>query len=152
MSAGYDTINKTQLVIHVGEKMQRVICKDGRVLNFSYEPQELRDFILCQLAQHQISGVQNLAKVMGWQVLSSSSFLGGGAVEPFGSAAGCMLGNSRGTRFLAVRHSPQSNYSVYMGQVQNKHHEKIFILIKHNLNIVDNVPTNALILFLGGKS
>ena len=56
VSAGYDTIIKTQLVIHVGEKMQRVICKDGRVLNFSYEPQELRDFILCQLAQHQISG------------------------------------------------------------------------------------------------
>jgi hypothetical protein len=27
VSAGYDTIIKTQLVIHVGEKMLRVICK-----------------------------------------------------------------------------------------------------------------------------
>jgi len=116
VSAGYDTIIKTQLVIHVGEKMQRVICKDGRVLNFSYEPQELRDFILCQLAQHQISGVQLLAKVMGWQVLSASNFLGSGAVEPFGSAAGCLLANIKGNRFLAVRHSPQSNYCVYMAK------------------------------------
>ena len=49
--------------------MLRVICKDGRVLNFSYEPQELRDFILCQISQHQVTGVQQLAKVMGWQVL-----------------------------------------------------------------------------------
>ena len=55
VSAGYDTIIKTQLVIHVGEKMLRVICKDGRVLVFSYEPQELRDFILCQISQHQVA-------------------------------------------------------------------------------------------------
>jgi len=116
VSAGYDTIIKTQLVIHVGEKMLRVICKDGRVLNFSYEPQELRDFILCQISQHQVTGVQALAKVMGWQVLASSCFLGSGAVEPFGSAAGCLLANSKGDRFVAVRHSPQCNASVFVSQ------------------------------------
>ena len=49
VSAGYDTIIKTQLVIHVGEKMQRVICKDGRVLNFSYEPQELTHYLLLSI-------------------------------------------------------------------------------------------------------
>jgi len=116
VSSGYDTIIKTQLVIHVGEKMQRVICKDGRVLNFSYEPQELRDFILCQLAHHQISGVQILARVCGWQVLSSNNFLGSGSVEPFGSAAGCLLANSEGNRFLAIRHSPQSTYTLHMAE------------------------------------
>merc|ERR1719320_1903540 len=116
VSAGYDTIIKTQLVIHVGEKKLRVICKDGRVLNFSYEPQELRDFILCQISQHQVTGVQALAKVMGWQVLASSCFLGSGAVEPFGSAAGCLLANSKGDKFVAVRHSPQANASVYVSQ------------------------------------
>merc|ERR1719383_1213772 len=57
-----------------------------------------------------------LSKVMGWQVLSASSFLGNGAVEPFGSAAGCLLANAQGNRFLAVRHSPQSYYSVFMAQ------------------------------------
>ena len=68
------------------------------MLNFSYEPQELRDFILCQISQHQVTGVQALAKVMGWQVLASSCFLGSGAVEPFGSAAGCLLANSKGEK------------------------------------------------------
>jgi len=116
VSSGYDTIIKTQLVIHVGEKMLRVICKDGRVLNFSYEPQELRDFILCQISQHQVTGVQALARVMGWQVLASSCFLGSGPVEPFGSAAGCLLANSKGDRFVAVRHSPQCNATVYVSQ------------------------------------
>ena len=95
-TAGYDSIMRTQLVIHVGEKEMTVVCKDGRVLHFSHEPQELRDFILCQISQHQVTGVQALAKVMGWQVLASSCFLGSGAVEPFGSAAGCLLANSKG--------------------------------------------------------
>jgi mediator of RNA polymerase II transcription subunit 17 len=57
VTAGYDTILRTQLVIHVGEKQLRVVCKDGRVLHFSHEPQELRDFILCQIAQHQVTGL-----------------------------------------------------------------------------------------------
>ena len=119
VSGGYDTIIKTQLVIHVGEKMLRVICKDGRVLNFSYEPQELRDFILCQISQHQVTGVQALARVMGWQVLASSCFLGSGAIEPFGSAAGCLLSNARGEKFVSVRHSPHANASVFVSQAPN---------------------------------
>ena len=116
VSAGYDTIIKTQLVIHVGEKMLRVICKDGRVLLFSYEPQELRDFILCQISQHQVTGVQALARVCGWQVLASSCFLGSGAIEPFGSAAGCLLANAKGNKFVAVRHSPHANATVFISQ------------------------------------
>ena len=54
MTNGYDTILRTQLVIHVGEKQLTVVCKDGRVLHFSHEPQELRDFVLCQISQHQV--------------------------------------------------------------------------------------------------
>ena len=58
VTAGYDSVLRTQLVIHVGEKQLTVVCKDGKVLHFSHEPQELRDFILCQISQHQINGVQ----------------------------------------------------------------------------------------------
>jgi len=116
VSAGYDTIIKTQLVIHVGEKMLRVICKDGRVLLFSYEPQELRDFILCQISQHQVTGVQALARVMGWSVLASSCFLGSGAIEPFGSATGCLLASDKGDKFIAVRHSPHANATVHVSK------------------------------------
>ncbi len=60
VTAGYDTILRTQLVIHVGEKQLTVVCKDGKVLHFSHEPQELRDFILCQISQHQVTLIGNL--------------------------------------------------------------------------------------------
>ena len=86
-----------------------MICKDGRVLHFSHEPQELRDFILCQIAQHQINGVQALAKCTGWQMLSSSTYhLGSGVVEPLGNAVGCLIGSPAGDRFIAVRHGSQT--------------------------------------------
>ena len=65
---------------------------------------------------------------MGWQVLSASSFLGNGAVEPLGSAAGCLLSNAKADRFLAVRHSPQFNYTVYMAQV-----EILFLFIRNSI-------------------
>ena len=81
---------------------------------------------------YNILGVQNLAKVMGWQVLSASSFLGNGAVEPLGSAAGCLLSNAKADKFLAVRHCPQwhcqqFNYTVYMAQVCRHYLLKILL-------------------------
>ena len=99
-----------------------MVCKDGKVLHFSHEPQELRDFILCQISQHQINGVQvtdlapvlidilhkmddtnviflqALAKCTGWTVLSSSSNLGCGPVEPLSNATGCLLSSPKGDR------------------------------------------------------
>ena len=54
ITSGYDTIQRTQLVIHIYTKKLTFVCKDGRVLHFSHEPQELRDFILCQISQHQV--------------------------------------------------------------------------------------------------
>ncbi|QQP56152.1 Mediator of RNA polymerase II transcription subunit 17 [Caligus rogercresseyi] len=114
VTSGFDSINKTQLFIKVEEKRLTVVCRDGRVLRFSHEPQELRDFILCQIAQHQVNGVQALAKVTGWQVISSSCNLGSGVVEPLGNAAGVLLSSPSGDRFIAVRPSPVSNTSVWV--------------------------------------
>ena len=109
-TSGYDIVWKTQLVVHVGENKLNVICKDGRILQFSHEPQEFRDFILCQIAQHQINAVQSLAKCTGWQMLSSSTYhLGSGGVEPLGNAVGCLICSPDGDRFIAVRHSPQTS-------------------------------------------
>ena len=106
VTAGYDSVLRTQLVIHVGEKQLTVVCKDGKVLHFSHEPQELRDFILCQISQHQINGVQALAKCTGWTVLSSSSNLGCGPVEPLSNATGCLLSSPKGDRSV---HEPQKS-------------------------------------------
>ena len=50
MTHGYDTLQRTALVVHVGEKTLKCICRDGRILTMSYEPQELRDLILSQVS------------------------------------------------------------------------------------------------------
>ena len=72
----------------------------------------------------QINSVQALAKCTGWQVLSSSTYhLGCGPVEPLGNATGCLLANSVGDKFIAVRHSPQhqsGTASVYVANSPKK--------------------------------
>ena len=101
--SSYDTINRTSLVIHVRERSLKAICRDGRVMHLSYEPQELRDLILCQINSHQISCLLNLARCMAWQVLSNSNHLGIGKVEPLGNASSCLLASPNSDRMIAVQ-------------------------------------------------
>ncbi|KAK9870163.1 hypothetical protein WA026_006253 [Henosepilachna vigintioctopunctata] len=109
---GYDALCRTPLVIHVGEKTLKCICRDGKVMYMSYEPQELRDLVFCHINQHQILAVQALAKTMGWQSLANSNHLGTGAVEPLGNASSCLLASPTGDRIIAVRCEPQSGVQV----------------------------------------
>lgn len=113
---GYDTIWRTSLVIHVKERSLKAICRDGRVMHLSYEPQELRDLILTQICQHQIAGLQSLAKCMAWQLLSNSTHLGIGAVEPLGNAHSCVIASPNADRTVAVqvRCDPQIVIKVYI--------------------------------------
>ncbi|XP_035772863.1 mediator of RNA polymerase II transcription subunit 17 [Anopheles aquasalis] len=117
-SHGYDANLRTSLVIHVKERSLKCICRDGRIMHMSYEPQELRDLILCQISQHQIVCLQNLAKCMAWQILSSSSHLGIGAVEPLGNASSCVLASPNSDRLIAVqvRCDSQIDVKVYIAQ------------------------------------
>jgi len=125
MTHGYDTLQRTALVVHVGEKTLKCICRDGRVLQMSYEPQELRDLILCQISQHQINTVQSLARFLGWHVVSSSAHLGLGPVEPLGNASSCMLSSPSGNKILAVRCGPQAGHlKVYLASYPRTEMEK----------------------------
>jgi len=99
---------RTQLVLHIKEKSLKAILKDGKAINLSYEAQELRDLLLCQIAIHQVMALQSLSKCMGWTVVSSCTHLGVGHCESTGNAAGCMLTSPNGKRILAVRSSPQA--------------------------------------------
>ncbi|XP_043271278.1 mediator of RNA polymerase II transcription subunit 17 [Venturia canescens] len=120
LTHGYDTVCRTSLVVHVGEKSLKCVCRDGRVMHMSYEPQELRDLIFCQIYQHQISAVQALAKCMGWQLLANSSHLGLGAVEPLGNASSCILASPIGDRMIAVRCEPQTGVQVAIAHSPRK--------------------------------
>lgn len=86
----------------------------------SYEPQELRDLILCQINNHQISGLQLVAKCMAWQTLSNSNHLGIGRIEPLGNATSCLLSSPNGDRLIAVKITcdpPQIDTRVYVAQI-----------------------------------
>ena len=119
---GYDFSGRTSLIIHVKERSLKCVCRDGRVMVMSYEPQELRDLILCQICQHQITGLQNLAKCMAWTILSNSNHLGIGAVEPLGNASSCVLAAPRHDRIIAVqvRCDPQIVVKVYIAHSPRK--------------------------------
>uniref|UniRef100_A0A8D8YLW0 Mediator of RNA polymerase II transcription subunit 17 n=2 Tax=Cacopsylla melanoneura TaxID=428564 RepID=A0A8D8YLW0_9HEMI len=112
LTSGYDSVFRTSLVIHVSSKSLKCVCRDGRVMKLSYEPQELRDLIFCQIYQHQISAMEKLAKCMGWQFLSSSAHLGLGGVEPLGNASSCLLASPMGDRMISVRCEPQAGIQV----------------------------------------
>ncbi|KAL1381304.1 hypothetical protein pipiens_013571 [Culex pipiens pipiens] len=121
-SHGYDANLRTSLVIHVKERSLKCICRDGRIMHMSYEMQELRDLIYCQISQHQIICLQNLAKCMAWQILSNSSHLGIGAVEPLGNASSCVLASPNSDRLIAVqvRCDPQIDVKVFIAQSPGK--------------------------------
>ncbi|KAI5745058.1 hypothetical protein M8J76_007845 [Diaphorina citri] len=116
----YDSVFRTSLVIHVSSKNLKCVCRDGRVMKLSYEPQELRDLIFCQIYQHQISAMEKLAKCMGWQFLSSSAHLGLGGVEPLGNASSCLLSSPMGDRMISVRCEPQAGIQVAIAHSPRK--------------------------------
>ncbi|KAE8748436.1 hypothetical protein FOCC_FOCC004867 [Frankliniella occidentalis] len=120
MTHGYDTICRTLLIIHVGKKSLKCICRDGSVMNMSYEIQELRDLLICQIQQHQITAVQALAKCMGWQLLSNNTHLGVGEVQQMGNASSCMLASPMGDRLIAVRCEPQAGVHVSIAHSPRK--------------------------------
>ncbi|KAG7269786.1 hypothetical protein CRUP_033832 [Coryphaenoides rupestris] len=92
-SQGYEQICKSiQLQLNIGVEQIRVVHRDGRVVTLSHQEQELQDFLLSQMSQHQVHAVQQLAKVMGWHVLSFSNHVGLGAVEGVGNASAITSG------------------------------------------------------------
>lgn len=120
---GYDTVCRSPISIHVKERTLKCITREGRVMHMSYEPQELRDLILCQINYHQISGLQLVAKAMAWQTLSNSNHLGIGQIEPLGNATSCLLSSPNGDRMLAVTihcDPPQIDIKVFVAQIPSK--------------------------------
>lgn len=138
---GYDTIYRTSLMIHVYERSLKVICRDGRVMYLSYEPQELRDLILCQINSHQISCLISLARCMAWQVVSNSNHLGVGKVEPLGNASSCLLASPNSERMVAVQiRCTQSlmDIRVYIAQPSKKNYPNYLISEKFLGNLGDH--------------
>ncbi|XP_043360080.1 mediator of RNA polymerase II transcription subunit 17 isoform X2 [Dermochelys coriacea] len=112
-SQGYEQICKSiQLQLNVGVEQIRVVHRDGRVITLSHQEQELQDFLLSQMSQHQVHAVQQLAKVMGWHVLSFSNHVGLGPVESIGNASAITVASPSGDYAISVRNGPESGSKV----------------------------------------
>uniref|UniRef100_A0A7N6B1M3 Mediator of RNA polymerase II transcription subunit 17 n=1 Tax=Anabas testudineus TaxID=64144 RepID=A0A7N6B1M3_ANATE len=101
-----------QLQLNIGVEQIRVVHRDGRVITLSHQEQELQDFLLSQMSQHQVHAVQQLAKVMGWHVLSFSNHVGLGPVESIGNASAVTVASPNGEYSISVRNGPESGCKV----------------------------------------
>ncbi|RXN10884.1 mediator of RNA polymerase II transcription subunit 17 [Labeo rohita] len=112
-SQGYEQICKSiQLQLNIGVEQIRVVHRDGRVITLSHQEQELQDFLLSQMSQHQVHAVQQLAKVMGWHVLSFSNHVGLGPIESIGNASAITVASPNGEFAISVRNGPESGCKV----------------------------------------
>uniref|UniRef100_A0AAY4D7A4 Cofactor required for Sp1 transcriptional activation subunit 6 n=1 Tax=Denticeps clupeoides TaxID=299321 RepID=A0AAY4D7A4_9TELE len=112
-SQGYEQICKSiQLQLNIGVEQIRVVHRDGRVVTLSHQEQELQDFLLSQMSQHQVHAVQQLAKVMGWHVLSFSNHVGLGPIENIGNASAITVASANGEYAISVRSGPESGCKV----------------------------------------
>uniref|UniRef100_A0A673GC67 Mediator of RNA polymerase II transcription subunit 17 n=1 Tax=Sinocyclocheilus rhinocerous TaxID=307959 RepID=A0A673GC67_9TELE len=101
-----------QLQLNIGVEQIRVVHRDGRVITLSHQEQELQDFLLSQMSQHQVHAVQQLAKVMGWHVLSFSNHVGLGPIESIGNASAITVASPSGEHAISVRNGPESGCKV----------------------------------------
>uniref|UniRef100_A0A8C0AG04 Mediator of RNA polymerase II transcription subunit 17 n=1 Tax=Bos mutus grunniens TaxID=30521 RepID=A0A8C0AG04_BOSMU len=109
-----------QLQLNIGVEQIRVVHRDGRVITLSHEGQELQDFLLSQMSQHQVHAVQQLAKVMGWQVLSFSNHVGLGPVESIGNASAITVASPNGDYAISVRNGPESGSKIMVQFPRNQ--------------------------------
>lgn len=82
--------------------MRFCFIRDGRVISLGYEPTELRFLLMAQVAQHQVSAVQTLAKYVGWKVLSTCGSVGVGGVEPLGNASSIVMASPNGEKYVEL--------------------------------------------------
>ncbi|XP_019385880.1 PREDICTED: mediator of RNA polymerase II transcription subunit 17 [Crocodylus porosus] len=114
-SQGYEQICKSiQLQLNIGVEQIRVVHRDGRVITLSHQEQELQDFLLSQMSQHQVHAVQQLAKVMGWHVLSFSNHVGLGPVESIGNASAITVASPNGDYAISGSISFDCDHKMYL--------------------------------------
>ncbi|XP_062619773.1 mediator of RNA polymerase II transcription subunit 17-like [Saccostrea cucullata] len=126
-SQGYDLRVWHSFVIIIGVDSLKVIIKEGRVFFLSFEEKELQDFIMWQVSQHQISVSQNLARLMGWQIMSTSTAMGVSDLESSGTASSLILAAPSKERILAIKSGPSSGIKVFLQLSQKDNKNRVIL-------------------------
>lgn len=114
-SYGYEGLTgcRTSVMLHIETRTVKAVLRDGRVLNLSFESQELRHLLLNLISQHQISAVQSLAKATGWKVISLTPQTGVGKQEPiYGTSSSVVIISPMSDHILTVKSGPHSGIKV----------------------------------------
>ncbi|XP_045149012.1 mediator of RNA polymerase II transcription subunit 17 [Echinops telfairi] len=94
------------------------ICNDYKVTRLADHPP--RVLFPSQMSQHQVHAVQQLAKVMGWQVLSFSNHVGLGPIESIGNASAITVASPSGDYAISVRNGPESGSKILVQFPRNQ--------------------------------
>ncbi|XP_052769544.1 mediator of RNA polymerase II transcription subunit 17-like isoform X1 [Mya arenaria] len=115
-SNGYEGMRVTwqSLDLEIGVDGILVTTKDRRTLKLSFQEKEVEDIIRWQVSQHHIALSQNLARLIGWQVLSYNGCSGVGEMEGFACASSIQLVAPNNDRMLSVRSGPTSGLHVFL--------------------------------------
>ncbi|XP_014776728.1 mediator of RNA polymerase II transcription subunit 17 [Octopus bimaculoides] len=123
-SLGYE-INRTSLVLEIGTDTIKAISRDGRVSILSFEPKELEDLLMWQIAFHHLAIIVFLSKLMGWQILSSSNCVGVGQMEPLGTASSITLGSPKGDKLVCIRSGAATGQHVYIQSLPHSYDSSV---------------------------
>ncbi|EDO32058.1 predicted protein [Nematostella vectensis] len=98
--------------LQIGIQEVQATCDDGRSVTCSSHVQDLKDFLLSQVAQHRVLVAHTMAVSLGWHVIHHSNHVATGPVEYQGHAAGLVVTSPDSDRSIAVRAGPSSGISV----------------------------------------
>ncbi|XP_060605410.1 mediator of RNA polymerase II transcription subunit 17-like isoform X2 [Ruditapes philippinarum] len=115
-SNGYEGLRLTwqSFDLEIGTEGIKVVTKDRRTLSLTFQEKEVEDLIRWQVSQHHISLSQNLARLMGWQILSYNGCSGVGEMEDFATASSIQLVAPNNDRMLSVRSGPTTGLHVFL--------------------------------------
>ncbi|KAK3740068.1 hypothetical protein QZH41_011402, partial [Actinostola sp. cb2023] len=106
------SLERISLRVKVGIKDIHVVCSNGSTVTFTSHVQDLKDFFLTQVGQHQILVAYSIAVSLGWQVLHMKRHLPTGEIEDQGHVAGMVVTSSDSDRTIAIRTGPSSGITV----------------------------------------
>ncbi|XP_052272599.1 mediator of RNA polymerase II transcription subunit 17-like isoform X3 [Dreissena polymorpha] len=120
-SSGYEAVRVTfqSLDLEIGVDSLKAVTKDRRVLQLGFQEKEVEDLIRWQISQHHIALSQNIARMIGWEVLGCNGCNGVGAMEGFASSSSIQLVAPKNDRMLLIKSGPTSGLHVFL-KIDNK--------------------------------
>ncbi|XP_071478491.1 mediator of RNA polymerase II transcription subunit 17-like [Diadema antillarum] len=126
----YEQLVRSSVQLSIETDSIQAVWKDGRVVTLTHNEQELRDFIMLSLSQHQVIILQQLCKYMSMQILQYNLHVGTGPAPLLGSASAIMFTTPNGQKTVAVRSDPLEGVTVMVQGCKSSstHHQQQEVL------------------------